>query len=145
MNIPEVSAYLVVIVLGWLIAHLIKHLIAMSRGYRLDLVRQMFISGGMPSSHATTSVAVWTVILLKDGVDSGLFGLATLVVLIVCYDAVKVRRSSGEQGEALRALIKESKSKIALPRSARGHTPIEVLAGAVLGVLIGLVVFLATK
>lgn len=140
-----VSPYLLAIAFGWLIAHLIKHLIALSKGRQLDLVRQMFISGGMPSSHAATSVAVWTVVLLRDGVDSGLFGLATLFTLIVCYDAVKVRRSSGEQGEALRALIKESKSKIALPRSARGHTPLEVFAGAFLGVAIGLVVFLATK
>lgn len=141
----EASAYLVAIVSGWLIAHLIKHAIALSKGRRPDLLRQMFISGGMPSSHAATSVAVWTVVLLKDGVDSGLFGIATLFTLIVCYDAVKVRRSSGEQGEALRQLIKESKSQIVLPRSARGHTPVEVLVGAVLGALIGLVVFLATK
>lgn len=145
MSLPDISPYLIVIVVGWLTAHLVKHLIALSKGRQLDLVRQLFISGGMPSSHAATSVAVWMVILLKDGMDSGLFGLATLVTLIFCYDAVKVRRSSGEQGEALRALIKESKSKIALPRSARGHTPLEVLVGAILGALIGLVVFLATK
>lgn len=141
----ELSPYLIGIVAGWLIAHLIKHLIALSKGRKLNLLNQLFISGGMPSSHATTSVAVWMIILLKDGTDSGLFGLATLVVLIVCYDAVKVRRSSGEQGEALRALIKESNSKIALPRSARGHTPIEVFAGSLLGAAIGLVVFLATR
>lgn len=143
--LAEVSAYLIAIVSGWLIAHLIKHSIALSKGRRPDLLRQMFISGGMPSSHAATSVAVWMVVLLSDGVDSGLFGLATLFTLIICYDAVKVRRSSGEQGEALRALIKESNSSIDLPRSARGHTPIEVLVGAVLGAIIGLVVFLATR
>ncbi len=145
MELPSVSSYLLAIALGWLGAHLIKHVIAWSKGQRLNLMQQMFISGGMPSSHAATSVAVWTVILLRDGTESGLFGLATLVTLIICYDAVKVRRSSGEQGVALRALLRETKSKIPLPRSARGHTPLEVLAGALLGSLIGLVVFLATK
>lgn len=139
------SPYIIAIVMAWLLAHVIKYAIAFSKGTQVDLTHQLFISGGMPSSHAATSVAVWTVILLKDGVESGLFGLATFVVLVVCYDAVKVRRSSGEQGEAIAELIKETKSKVRVPRAARGHTPLEVVAGAIFGALIGLVVFLATK
>lgn len=139
------SPYIIAIVMAWLLAHVIKYAIAFSRGTQVDLTHQLFISGGMPSSHAATSVAVWTVILLKDGVASGLFGLATFVVLVVCYDAVKVRRSSGEQGEAIAALIKETKSRVRIPRAARGHTPLEVIAGAIFGAGIGLVVFLATK
>jgi acid phosphatase family membrane protein YuiD len=140
------SPYVVSIIVAWLSAHAIKYAIAMSQGNKqLDLTHQLFVSGGMPSSHAATSVAVWTIILLRDGVQSGLFGLATFVVLVVTYDAVKVRRSSGEQGEAIQQLIKEQKSKIALPRSAKGHTPLEVFAGALLGALIGLIIFLATK
>ena len=140
-----VSPYIFALVAAWLLAHVVKYAIALSRGKQLDITHQLFISGGMPSSHAATSVAVWTVILLKDGVQSGLFGLATLVVLVICYDAVKVRRSSGEQGEAIQLLIKEQNSKVVLPRAAKGHTPVEVFAGSVLGVIIGLVVFLATR
>jgi acid phosphatase family membrane protein YuiD len=90
-------------------------------------------------------VALTTLIALIDGVGSGLFGLAFLFAAIVMYDAVMVRRSSGEQGLAIQELIKLGKSKIALPRSAKGHTPTEVLAGLVLGIIIGLVVFFATK
>jgi len=82
---------------------------------------------------------------LRDGFSSGLFGVSLLFALIVMYDAVKVRRSSGEQGEALRLLIKEQKSGIKLPRAAKGHSPIEVVAGLLLGTIIGLVVFLSTK
>lgn len=140
-----VSPYIIAIVAAWLLAHVIKYAIAFSKGTQVDLTHQLFISGGMPSSHAATSVAVWMVILMKDGVESGLFGLATFVVLVVCYDAVKVRRSSGEQGEAIAELIKETKSEIRIPRAARGHTPLEVVAGALFGAAIGLVVFLATK
>lgn len=140
-----VSPYIIAIGAAWLFAHVIKYLVALGRGRQLDFTHQLFISGGMPSSHAATTVAVWMVVLLKDGAESGLFGLATLVVLVVCYDAVKVRRSSGEQGEAIQALIKEQKSKVPLPRAARGHTPLEVLAGTALGVLIGAIVFFATK
>lgn len=140
-----ISPYLLAIGGAWLLAHLIKYVIATSKGSHPDFARQLFISGGMPSSHAATTVSVWAVVLLRDGASSGLFGLATLVVLIVCYDAVKVRRSSGEQGEAVIALIKETHSKVKIPRVARGHTPWEVVAGAVLGALIGIIVFFATK
>ncbi len=139
------SPYVLAIIIAWLLAHVIKYAIAMSQGKQLDLTHHLFVSGGMPSSHTATSVAVWMIILLRDGMDSGLFGLATFVVLVVTYDAVKVRRSSGEQGEAIQQLIKEQKSKVALPRAAKGHTPVEVVAGALLGAVIGLVVFLATK
>jgi acid phosphatase family membrane protein YuiD len=61
------------------------------------------------------------------------------------YDAVMVRRSVGEQGAAIQQLIKQSKHAVTLPRAAKGHTPAEVLVGAILGVVIGLVVFIATK
>ncbi len=143
MNV--VSPYIIAIIAAWLLAHVVKYTIAASKGTQTDLTHQLFISGGMPSSHAATSVAVWAVIALKDGISSGLFGLATFVVLVVCYDAVKVRRSSGEQGEAITQLIKESKSKVRIPRAARGHTPVEVIAGSIFGAIVGLIVFLATK
>jgi uncharacterized protein len=140
-----VSPYLIAIAAAWLVSHIIKYAIATWKGKRLDLTHQLFISGGMPSSHSATSVAIWMVILLYNGVQSAIFGLATLVVLVITYDAVKVRRSSGEQGEALTQLIKETKSSVRIPRAAKGHTPLEVFAGAILGACIGLVVFLATK
>lgn len=140
------SPYLIAIGAAWLMAHIAKYLFAMSgRGQvQPTLLKQLFISGGMPSSHAATVVSVWMVILLKDGVSSGLFGLATLLALIICYDAVKVRRSSGEQGEAIQRLIRELKSKVPLPRAARGHTPLEVFIGALLGAIVGAVVFFTT-
>lgn len=141
----EISPYVISIAVAWLLAHVVKYTIATIRGVKLDLTQQLFISGGMPSSHAATSVAVWTVILLAEGAGSAIFGLATLVTLIICYDAVKVRRSVGEQGEAIHQIIKQQKLKVPLPRAARGHTPLEVLAGAVLGVVVGIVVFIATK
>lgn len=140
-----ISAYLIAIVVAWLMAHVIKYTIAGLRHQRLDFTHQLFISGGMPSSHAATSVAVWTVVLLIDGPQSAIFGVATLITLIVCYDAVKVRRSVGEQGEALQTLIRAGKKDVQLPRAARGHTPFEVVVGSLLGIAVGIVVFIATK
>ncbi len=135
-----ISPYILAIVAGWTLSQLIKAVIAMTRHKRLSIRGTMFVSGGMPSSHSATMMAVWTTVLLLDGAGSGLFGLASVIALVVLYDAVKVRRSSGEQGAAVVALLVETKSKIAHPRVALGHTPAEVLAGAALGVAVGLVV-----
>ncbi len=140
----QVSPYIWAIVATWIAAHLVKYIIAIIRGTQLNFTKQVFISGGMPSSHTATSVALWMVILLIDGPLSGLFGMATLFVLIVAHDAVRVRRSSGEQGAALLQVMKETKSKAAVPRVSRGHTLPEVIVGAIFGALSGVVVFLAT-
>lgn len=139
------SPYLITIVIAWSCAHAIKYIISLNKNEKIRFRSRLFISGGMPSSHSATTVALMTIIGLCDGVGSALFGLATMFALIVMYDAMKVRRSSGEQGEAIRTLIKEQKSTIKLPRAARGHTPLEVLAGAFLGLIIGIVVFLSIK
>lgn len=139
-----ISPYIFVIVSSWLVAHTTKFVIAKVKKQERRFVTQLFISGGMPSSHSAAVVSVALLIGLRDGVATGIFGLAALVAFIVMYDAVKVRRSSGEQGMALRQLITEQKSNIVLPRAAMGHTPIEVMIGALLGAVIAIVVFLAT-
>jgi len=140
-----ISPYLITILMAWFIAHTIKYVIALIKKEKNSLRSYIFISGGMPSGHSATVVAMATIIGLKDGFGTSLFGLAVLFAVITMYDAVKVRRSSGEQGLAIHGLIKENKSSVKLPRVAKGHTPLEVVFGALLGVTIGLVVFLATK
>jgi acid phosphatase family membrane protein YuiD len=139
------SPYIIAIIAGWVIAQGAKYLIMVVKHRSFDHLRQLYLSGNMPSAHSATVVALVVIIGLRDGFASGLFGLAALLASIVMYDAMMVRRSSGEQGKAIQQLIKEQKSKVALPRAAKGHTPVEVVAGAALGVVIGLVVFLATK
>ena len=140
-----ISPYLLVIALGWIVAQGLKYVFAVIKTKRIGNFRQFYTSGNMPSSHSACVVGLATVVCLTDGVDSALFGIAFLFASIVMYDAVMVRRSSGEQGLAIQQLIKLGKSNIVLPRAAKGHTPLEVLAGAALGLLLGLVVFLATK
>lgn len=137
-----ISPYIIAIVAGWTISQLIKFIIALFRRRQLTFRGTMFVSGGMPSSHSSTMMAVWTTILILDGPNSGLFGLASVIALIVLYDAVKVRRSSGEQGVALTALLKKDKANIPLPRVAMGHTPLEVLVGSILGIIVGITICL---
>lgn len=140
-----VSPYLLAILVGWIVAQGLKYVIIATKEKSLSNIRHLYLSGDMPSAHSTTVIALLMVIALKDGIGSGLFGLAMLFAAIVMYDAMMVRRSTGEQGEAIQALIREQKSKVPFPRAARGHTPLEVSAGAVLGVFVGYIVFLATQ
>jgi len=144
MGYELISPYLITILLAWLVAHLVKYIISSIKKEKQSIRSYLFISGGMPSAHSAAVVAMATIIGLKDGIGSGLFGLATLFAIIVMYDAMKVRRSAGEQGVVLLKLIKETKLKTAQPRVAMGHTPLEVSFGALLGLVIGIVVFLST-
>lgn len=143
--LPKPAPYLVAIVAAWVVAQGSKYVILAFKHRSFNHVRQLYLSGKMPSAHSATVTSVSTVIGLIDGIDSAVFGLSLLVAAVVMYDAVMVRRSSGEQGEAIQALIREQGSKVPLPRAAKGHTPLEVVVGALLGVFIGYVVFLATK
>lgn len=141
----SVSPYIITIMAGWVIAQGAKYVIVASKEGRFDHLRQLYLSGNMPSAHSSTVIALVVFIGLKNGIDTGLFAVAALLAGVVMYDAVMVRRSAGEQGIAIQQLIKEQKSKVALPRAAKGHTPLEVIVGAFLGAAIGVVVFLATK
>jgi len=138
------SPYIIAGLLGWLVSQAAKYVIASVQGRGLAPYRQLYLSGHMPSAHSATVVAVLVVIGYLDGVQSGLFGLALVFSSVVIYDAMMVRRSSGEQGVALTALLIEKKSKVPLPRVAMGHTPLEVAVGMLLGVLVGVVVCFLT-
>jgi len=144
MSLNMISPYLIAIIIAWVGAHIIKYIVCYFSDNKRKFGLQIFDSGDMPSSHSATVMALATTIGLCDGFKSGLFSIAALLALIVMYDAVKVRRSSGEQGVAISELIKEQNSKVKLPRVSKGHTPMEVTVGALLGVIIGIIVFLAT-
>ena len=138
------SPYLIAALLGWIIAQGSKYIFALIKGRSVRKLQSLYISGGMPSAHSATVTALVSVIGLKNGIDSGLVGLGFVFASVVMYDAMMVRRSSGKQGIILKKLISEINSPIKTPRFAKGHEPIEVLVGAVIGVVIGAVVYFAT-
>ena len=141
----QTPAYLIAIAAAWVIAQGTKFLIGNVRNQGSIDYRRLYSSGNMPSSHSATVVALMTVIGLQTGINSAVFGIATLLATIVMYDAVMVRRSSGEQGAAIQALIKEQKSSVRQPRTAKGHEPLEVAIGAFIGLIVGLFVFFITR
>jgi len=137
--VDMLSPYIVAGVAAWTLAQGIKILLA--RLKKRSSWRSLYLSGGMPSAHSSTVTAVLVVVGVTEGVQSALFGITLLFSAIVIYDAVKLRRSSGEQGNAIVALIKEQKSKVSLPRVALGHTPLEVLVGILLGIIVGIAIY----
>lgn len=143
--IALLSPYLIAAVAAWVVAQGLKYVIASIKSKNLSSnKRQLYLSGGMPSAHSATVISLLTVIGFENGPGSAIFGVTALFAVIVMYDAVMVRRSSGEQGTAIIALIREQKSKVPLPRAAKGHTPIEVFVGIIIGFIVGIIVYFAT-
>lgn len=122
---------------AWLAAQSLKVLISILQNGKLDYHR--FIgTGGMPSSHSALAMGLATAIGLRNGWDSSIFSLALVVALIIMYDAASLRRAAGKQAEVLNKMldelfhdgtIKEERLKELL-----GHSPLEVFAGALLGI-----------
>lgn len=103
----------------------------------------LFSTGRMPSSHSSTVTAMATSVGIISGWTSVVFAVSCCIAGIVMYDAAGVRRAASRQARVLNKLIKEiitdDKSKLKRVRLKQfiGHTPKEVLAGAMLGIGIG--------
>ena len=102
---------------------------------------RLVTSGGMPSDHSAVVCSLATIVGLINGVSDPSFAIAAVMAGIVMYDSVNVRLSTGTQGDALKALIAETKSGIRLDRIAYGHKISEMVIGSLIGVLAGLAVF----
>lgn len=112
---------------------------AIKNGF-LDL-RMLVTTGGMPSSHSSSVVGMATTVGLLEGFSTITFSLACTVAIIVMYDSAGVRRAAGKQAAILNRMIaelmsEEHKVKAGRLKELLGHSPKEVLAGAVLGALI---------
>ena len=136
-NYPLVAA-----LSSWAAAQIIKIIIVLIY-YKDDLSAKLFYaSGGMPSSHAASVCALSMSIALKYGLGDPLFAIAAMFSLIVIYDAAGVRRSAGEQAKKLNELITHLSDENQIPedqkmvREVLGHTPLQVVVGSLLGILI---------
>ncbi len=94
----------------------------------------------MPSTHSALSVSVAVSIGYMEGWDSALFALASVFAIVVMADAAGVRRATGEQAKVLNKLMliffKENRLKNGRMKEFIGHTPFEVIVGAIIGLLI---------
>ncbi len=123
--------------LCWLVAQLLKVLFYAIKNRRFSFER-MVGAGGMPSSHSSTVCGLVVAVGRTCGPDSAIFAIAFMIACIVMYDATGVRRAAGEQAKVLNQLMQE-KDWEGAQRTLKeflGHTPVEVFAGAVLGIVI---------
>ncbi|GAV85455.1 DUF212 domain-containing protein [Cephalotus follicularis] len=133
-NYPLISA-----LFAFAIAQAIKFFTSWYKERRWDL-KQLVGSGGMPSAHSATVVALALGIGFQEGFGSSMFALALILASVVMYDATGVRLQAGRQAEVLNQIVYELPSEHPLAesrplRELLGHTPPQVIAGGLLGIV----------
>ncbi len=124
---------------AWFTAQLIKLITTPCYKKDFSVMHTLFGTGGMPSSHSAVVCATAFSCGILYGYDSSIFAVAAVVAMVVMKDAVGVRREAGKQAEVINQIAGEIGKKkksfldISLPELL-GHTPLQVLFGALLGI-----------
>lgn len=131
---------LLISIFSCFLAQFIK--IFMGKEKRIDFKR-IIISGGMPSSHSSFVTSLAMLVGFDKGFASTEFAITAVFAIIVMYDASGVRRAVGKQAEILNQIVDDFfHGKFDQHKKLKelvGHTPKEVLFGALLGIIIGIV------
>ena len=137
-NYPLIAA-----LAAWVVAQFAKTLLDLVTNKKFN--RELLTaSGGMPSSHSATVCGMTTAAMLRYGVGSFEFAVSFVVSMVVMYDAIGVRRETGKQAKLLNSILMENPLKLnaeVLQEKLKeyvGHTPLQVMAGAILGILLAL-------
>ena len=131
-------------VVAWCVAQFLKTLIDF-RVYKTFHPDRLVGSGGMPSSHSAFVCALATEALISYGISSFQFSISFALAAIVMYDATGVRRETGKQAKILNRMLHENllewKGQVLEEKLKEyvGHTPLQVFAGAVLGIILAVV------
>jgi acid phosphatase family membrane protein YuiD len=134
--------YLLAPLVAWTVAQAAKVILTSVRERGLNL-RVLAHTGGMPSSHSAIVMGLTAAVGKYSGVSSAAFAIALIFSFVVMYDAAGLRRAAGKQAEVLNRLVEDlmhmrgvEEQKL---RELLGHTPVEVLVGAVFGLAVGLI------
>ena len=132
---------------GWFVAQILKTLIHLIISKKF-VAERLVGSGGMPSSHSATVCALVTATCYEYGAGSFEFAIALILAIIVMYDAMGVRRETGIQAQVLNDMMKifedMGRSEISPHDKLKefvGHTPLQVLMGALLGIFCGVIIY----
>lgn len=144
-DVLNLNPILTVALLAWFVAQVLKTLINFILLGKFQLER-MWGDGGMPSAHSATVCAMVIATARSEGFGSALFAVAAVVAIITMHDAMGVRRETGEQAKVLNKMIEQwidvtEKNAPFLQnmhlKEMVGHTPLQVVAGVLLGSLVG--------
>lgn len=127
--------------LAWAIAQTIKVILGVIREKKFNF--KWFVgTGGMPSSHSAGVAAMATSVGIKCGFSSTLFAFSLIFAIITMFDAQGVRRASGKQAEALNKIFEDMYFKKPIKEERLieliGHTPVEVITGGLIGILLAI-------
>ena len=136
------NKYLYIPFILWFAVQTFKVIYELAKTKKFNFKRIMG-AGGMPSSHSAVVVSLATLVGKYQGVDTPIFAVATIFAFIVMYDAAGVRRAAGKQAKLLNKIIEtpglsylEVQEKLV---EVLGHSPIQVIVGATLGLIVGLI------
>lgn len=134
------NPFLITAVSSWVIAQVLKMLINAAIHKKLSLER-LFGDGGMPSGHSATVSSLAVMSALVYGTGSHEFAVSAILAIVVCHDAMGVRQETGKQAILINEIVRTYSilTEKTLPeiklKEFVGHTPMQVLAGIVLGFL----------
>ena len=136
----EEYKYIIVPILVWFGLQLFKLIYDLLKTKKFNFKRLMQ-AGGMPSSHSGVVVCLTTMIAKNVGINSPLFAVSLIFSFIVMYDAAGVRRAAGKQAKLLNKIV-ETPGLTGLQVSEKlvevlGHSPIQVIVGAIIGIIVG--------
>lgn len=134
------NPFLIASISSWMIAQVLKVIIHAIINRKMDISR-LFGDGGMPSGHSATVSSLAVMCALVYGAGSVEFAISSILAIIVCHDAMGVRREAGKQAviineliEAFSVLTEEKLPELKLKEFV-GHTPVQVVAGILIGVV----------
>ncbi|HEY9857777.1 MAG TPA: divergent PAP2 family protein [Stenomitos sp.] len=126
-------------VVGLTLAQVIKFVTVLVKHGKID-VRTLVTTGGMPSSHTALVMGLTTTVGILEGVHSTMFDVSLVFAFIVMYDAAGVRQAAGRQARVLNKIVEDLQHSLSFQEShlkeLLGHTPREVIGGAILGVAV---------
>ena len=138
-----VNQVLVLSACSWALAQVLKFLLSAITNRKFELY-YLLTGGGMPSSHSSFVCTCATCTAILTGVDSVTFSISVVLALVVMYDAANVRKETGEQAKVLNYIMENwgsQKPELFAEelKELIGHTWLQVGAGLVLGILVGVV------
>ena len=142
MTFIEEYKYVVIPIATWFFIQFFKLIYDFIKTKKFNFKRIMG-AGGMPSSHSAVATSLATLIGCNEGFDSPIFAVAAIFACVVMYDAAGVRRAAGKQAKLLNKIVETpGLSNVEVTErlvEVLGHTPFQVVVGAIIGIIVGLI------
>lgn len=134
------NKFIYVPVLTWFCNQIFKFIVDLIKNKKFNF-KHLLAAGGMPSSHSAFVCCLTTLVGREYGFGSGIFAISFIFAFVVMYDAAGIRRAAGKQAKILNKIVEtpglttvEVQEKLV---EVLGHTPIQVVVGALVGIIVG--------